>query len=142
MKYTLTKKVPKKALAELFLMLSDSIDENVPDIIWEGLEFEVDLKQSEINCEIKYGSSKQGGEFSIKVGWITPAAVKEKEKEKAKETKKKLEKIEKGKESKKTATSKAKSVDEDEELWLEEEEDWGFTSSDGEWDNEDYDDEW
>jgi hypothetical protein len=141
MKYSLTKKANKEALVELFMMLSDSIDEDIPDIIWEGSEFEVDIKQPDVNCDIGYVSTKKGGEFSIKVSWITPAAVKAKEKEKLAKTKEKIEKTS-GKKTKGTGKSQKVELVDDEELWIEDEDSWNISSDDGEWDSEDYDDEW
>ncbi|MGC9780391.1 MAG: hypothetical protein HZR80_14180 [Candidatus Heimdallarchaeota archaeon] len=146
MKYSLTKQVNKEALVELFMMLSDSLDESIPDIIWQGSEFEVDLKQNKLNCVIEYVSTKKGGEFAVKVSWITPAAKKQKAKEAAAKTK---ERLEKGASKTKSKKSKAKPKEtkpiemvSDAELWLEDEEKWELPSDAGEWDSEDYDDEW
>jgi hypothetical protein len=143
MKYSLTKQVDKKALVELFLMLSDSIDEDVPDVIWEGSEFEVIIKQPDIKCDINYVSTNKGGGFDIKLSWITPAAKKQKVKEAEKKAKEKLDK------SKKTAGTKPKTKSQkpvelvgDEELWNEDEENWALSAADEEWDSEDYDEEW
>ncbi|NHJ47431.1 MAG: hypothetical protein FK733_06570 [Asgard group archaeon] len=143
MKYSLTKKVNKEALVELFMMLSDSIDEDIPDIIWEGSEFEVDIKQPNVNCLINYVAAKKGGEFNIKISWITPAAKKEKDKEKVAKTKEKIEKTSGTKSSPKGAKKSQKvGMVDDEELWLEDEDNWEVSSDDGEWDSEDYDEEW
>jgi predicted transglutaminase-like cysteine proteinase len=146
MKYSLTKKADKEALVELFMMLSDSLDENIPDIIWQGSEFEVDIKQPQLNCTIDYVSTKNGGEFSIKVSWITQEAKKQKAKETAEKTKEKLEKGETKTKSLKTTNKETKKPIElvsDEELWLDDEEEaWTASSDDGEWDSEDYDEEW
>ncbi len=145
MKYSLTKQADKEALVELFMMLSDSLDEGIPDVIWQGSEFEVDLKQPNLKCNIDYVSTKKGGEFAVKIRWITPLAKKQKAKESAAKTKAKLEKG-----ALKTKTTKAKKkvtkpieMVSDEELWLDDEEE-AFTASsdDGEWDSSDYDDEW
>jgi len=92
MKFSLTKQVNKETLVELFMMLSDSIDENIPDIIWEGSEFEVDLKQDKVKCDINYISAKKGGEFSIAISWITPAAKKQKAAEAEKKARERLAK--------------------------------------------------
>ena len=145
-KYSLKKQTKKPALVELFMMLSDSMDENIPDIIWEGSEFEVDIKQENITCDIGYISTKKGGEFTLKISWITPAAKKAKEKEAAKKTKEKLEgktKPDTSSKKKAPAPKAAKPVEvvEDEDLWAEEES-WNVSDDDEDWDNEDYDDEW
>ena len=147
MKYSLKKKTKKQALVELFMMLSDSMDENIPDIIWEGSEFEVDINQENIACDIGYISTKKGGEFTIKISWITDAAKKAKEKAAAAKTKERLEgktKAAATSSKKKSAGSKAtkpvKPV-QDEDIWAEETK-WEATDDDEDWDNEDYDDEW
>ena len=145
MKYSLTKKSDKEALVELFMMLSDSLDENIPDIIWQGSEFEVDIKQPELNCTIDYVSTKKGGEFSIKVSWITPEAKKQKAKAAAEKTKERLEKGAAKTKPLKTKKKETKPIElvSDEELWLDDEEEaWTASSDDGEWDSEDYDEEW
>ena len=89
-KYSLKKQIKKQALVELFMMLSDSMDENIPDIVWEGSEFEVNINQDNLTCDIGYISTKKGGEFSISISWITEAAKKAKEKAAAEKTKEKL----------------------------------------------------
>jgi ribosomal protein S16 len=144
MKYSLTKKVDKEALVELFMMLSDSLDEDIPDIIWQGSEFEVNINHPVLNCKIDYVSTKKGGEFAVTISWITPEAKKQKAKAAAEKTK---ERLEKG--ASKTKTTKVKKKEtkpielvSDEELWLEDEENWEVSADDGEWDSEDYDDEW
>jgi hypothetical protein len=144
MKYSLTKQVDKKALVELFLMLSDSIDEDVPDIIWEGSEFEVIIKQPDVKCDINYVSTNKGGGFDIKLSWITPAAKKQKVKEAEKKAKEKLDKSKKtaGTKQPKTKSSKPVELVGDEELWNEDEESWSLSADDEEWDSEDYDEEW
>ncbi|NPE07212.1 MAG: hypothetical protein GNW80_02930 [Asgard group archaeon] len=145
MKYSLTKQADKEALVELFMMLSDSLDEGIPDIIWQGSEFEVDLKQPDLKCTIEYVSTKKGGEFAVKVRWITPEAKKQKAKESAAKTKERLEKGESKTKTTKTKKKGPKPIEmvSDEELWLDDEEEAFSTSSDdGEWDSSDYDDEW
>ena len=145
MKYSLTKHVKKQELVELFLNLSDSFDENVPDVIWAGSEFEVNIDQDDVSCDIGFISTKQGGEFSIKISWITQAAKKKKAEEAAAKTKERLEK--KTPATTKTKTAKPKSapkpveVLEDEDLWSEEEH-WDPSDDDDDWDSEDFDDEW
>jgi len=145
MKYSLTKQADKEALVELFMMLSDSLDENIPDIIWLGSEFEVDFKQPNLKCAIDYISTKKGGEFTVKVSWITPEAKKQKAKAAAAKTK---ERLEKGASKTKTSKTKKKATKpiemvSDDELWLEDEDSWEVPSDDdGEWDSQDYDDEW
>jgi len=143
-KYSLTKKADKEALAELFMMLSDSLDENIPDIIWQGSEFEVVINHPDLNCVIDYVSTKKGGEFSVKVSWITPEAKKQKAKEAAAKTKEKLEKGASKTKTSKTQKKEPKSIElvSDEELWLEDEESWDVSEDDGEWDSDDYDEEW
>ena len=144
MKYSLTKNVKKKELVELFMNLSDSFDEDVPDVIWAGSEFEVNINQDDVSCDIGFISTKKGGEFSIKVSWITPAAKKKKAEEAAAKTKEKLEKktpTTKTKASKTKATPKPVDVLDDEDLWVEEEQ-WDPTEDDEEWEDEDFDDEW
>ena len=140
MKYSLTKHVKKQELAELFLNLSDSIDENIPDIIWQGSEFEADIKQKDVSCDINYIATKKGGEFSIKISWITPAAKKKKAEEAAKKTKERLEKKTSTKSSK-VKEDKPIEIVKDEDIWAEED-DWEASSDDDDWDSEDYDDEW
>jgi hypothetical protein len=144
MKYSLTKKADKEALIELFMMLSDSLDENIPDIIWQGSEFEVDIKQPDLNCIIEYVSTKKGGEFSVKVSWITPEAKKQKAKEAAAKAKEKLEKGASKTKSTKGKKKETKPIElvSDEELWLEDEESWEVSGDDAEWDSEDYDEAW
>ncbi len=142
MKYSLTKRVKKQELAELFLNLSDSIEDDVPDVIWQGSEFAADIKQQNVSCNINYISTKKGGEFIIKISWITPAAKKKKAAEAAAKTKERLEK--------KTATAKTGTNDKDQpikivqndDIWAEGEETWEASSDDDDWDNSDYDDEW
>ena len=144
MKYSLKKQIKKPALVELFMMLSDSMDENIPDIVWEGSEFEVNINQENLICDIGYISTKKGGEFTLSISWITEAAKKAKEKEAAKKTKEKLEGKTKAASSKKKSTPKSVKpvgLSEDEDLWAEEE-NWEISSDDEDWDNEDYDDEW
>ncbi|NHJ06073.1 MAG: hypothetical protein EAX90_14700 [Candidatus Heimdallarchaeota archaeon] len=147
MKYSLTKHIKKQELVELFLNLSDSFDENVPDVIWAGSEFEVNIDQDDVSCDIGFISTKQGGEFSIKVTWITPAAKKKKADEAAAKTKERLEKKTPATTTSKTKTAKSKSapkpveVLEDEDLWTEEEQ-WDPSDEDDDWDSEDFDDEW
>lgn len=145
MKYSLTKQADKEALVELFMMLSDSLDEGIPDVIWQGSEFEVDLKQPNLKCTIDYISTKKGGEFAVKIRWITPEAKKQKAKESAAKTKERLEKGASKTKTPKTKKKKTKSIEmvSDEELWLDDEDE-AFTASsdDGEWDSSDYDDEW
>ncbi|NHJ40087.1 MAG: hypothetical protein FK731_08645 [Asgard group archaeon] len=144
MKYSLTKQTNKKSLVELFLMLSDSIDEEVPDIIWEGSEFEVVIDQPDVKCDINYVSTNKGGEFNIKVSWITTAAKKQKAKEAEKKAKEKIEKSKEkaGGTKPKPKAEKPVELVADEELWLEDEENWDVSADDPEWDSEDYDDEW
>ncbi len=145
MKYSLTKQADKEALVELFMMLSDSLDEGIPDVIWQGSEFEVDLKQPDLKCTIDYVSTKKGGEFAVKIRWITPEAKKQKAKESAAKTKERLEKGASKIKTTKTKKKKTKSIEmvSDEELWLDDEDEAFTTSSDdGEWDSSDYDDEW
>ena len=145
-KYSLKKQVKKQALVELFMMLSDSMDENIPDILWEGSGFEVDINQENVACDIAYISTKKGGEFTIKIHWITESAKKAKQKAAAEKTKQRLEgKTKTSASSKKkanaTKTTKPVKVVQDEDLWAEEE-NWEATSDDEDWDNSDYDDEW
>ncbi|MHA1125141.1 MAG: hypothetical protein ACTSO7_02355 [Candidatus Heimdallarchaeota archaeon] len=145
MKYSLKKQAKKQALVELFMMLSDSMDENIPDIIWEGSEFEVDINQENVTCDIAYISTKKGGEFSVKISWITIAAKKAKQQAAAAKTKERLEgktKAAAASSKKKTPAPKtAKPVKiEDEDIWAEETK-WE-ASDDDDWDNEDFDDEW
>lgn len=144
MKYSLTKHADKEALVELFMMLSDSLDEGIPDVIWQGSEFEVDLKQPDLKCTIDYISTKKGGEFSVKIRWITPEAKKQKAKESAAKTKERLEKGASKTKTTKTKKKETKSIEmvSDEELWLDDEEGFEVSSDDGEWDSSDYDDEW
>ena len=146
MKYSLKKKTKKQALVELFMMLSDSMDENIPDIIWEGSEFEVDINQENIACDIGFISTKKGGEFTIKISWITDAAKKAKQKAAAAKTKERLEGKTKAATSskKKGSTTKATKpvkLVQDEDIWAEETK-WEVSDDDEDWDNEDYDDEW
>ncbi|MHA1154921.1 MAG: hypothetical protein ACTSQK_02335 [Candidatus Heimdallarchaeota archaeon] len=140
MKYSLSKRAKKQELAELFLNLSDSIEDEVPDVIWKASEFEVDIKQQNINCDINYISTKKGGEFTIKISWITPAAKKKKAAEAAAKTK---ERLEKKTASKTDAKDKNKPIEivKEEDIWAEEET-WEASSDDDDWDNSDYDDEW
>ena len=145
MKYSLTKQADKEALVELFMMLSDSLDEGIPDVIWLGSVFEVDLKQPNLKCTIDYISTKKGGEFAVKIRWITPEAKKQKAKESAAKTKARLEKGASKTKTSKTKKKKTKSIEmvSDEELWLDDEEEaFKASSDDGEWDSSDYDDEW
>jgi len=144
MKYSLTKQADKESLVELFMMLSDSLDEGIPDVIWQGSEFEVDLKQPELKCTIDYVSTKKGGEFAVKIRWITPEAKKQKAKESAAKTKERLEKgLSKTKTKSKKKKTKSIEMVSDEELWLDDEEEaFKASSDDGEWDSSDYDDEW
>ena len=145
MKYSLTKQADKEALVELFMMLSDSLDEGIPDVSWQGSEFEVDLKQPNLKCTIDYISTKKGGEFAVKIRWITPEAKKQKAKESAAKTKARLEKGASKTKTSKTKKKKSKSIEmvSDEELWLDDEEEaFKASSDDGEWDSSDYDDEW
>ncbi len=145
MKYSLTKQADKEALVELFMMLSDSLDEGIPDVSWLGSEFEVDLKQPNLKCTIDYISTKKGGEFAVKIRWITPEAKKQKAKESAAKTKERLEKGASKTKTSKTKKKKTKSIEmvSDEELWLDDEEEaFKASSDDGEWDSSDYDDEW
>lgn len=141
-KYSLTKHVKKRELVELFLNLSDSFDENVPDVIWAGSEFEVDINQDDVSCDINYISTKKGGEFSIKLVWITPTGKKEKTKETLEKTKEKIEKVSDTKEK----SSKPKEKEEklevvgEEDIWGEED-NWD-ADEDDDWDTEDFDDEW
>ncbi|NHJ84462.1 MAG: hypothetical protein FK734_03320 [Asgard group archaeon] len=146
MKYSLTKKVNTKSLGELYLMLSDAMEEKIPDIIWEGSEFEVNLDHPDLVCNVDYISTKKGGEFSIKVSWITPAAKKQKAAEAAAKTKEKIDK--KSPSSKGSSSTKPKEEEgaglelvSDEELWLEDEDNWEM-DEDEDWDSEDFDDEW
>ena len=145
MKYSLKKQAKKQALVELFMMLSDSMDENIPDILWEGSEFEVDINQENIACDIDYISTKKGGEFTLKIRWITDAAKKAKQKAAAEKTKQQLEGKTKTSASKKnkatTKTPKPVKVVKDEDLWAEEA-NWEASDDDEDWDNSDYDDEW
>ena len=142
MKYSLTKQVDKKALVELFLNLSDSFDEDIPDIVWEGSEFEVTIKQKKVKTDINYISTKKGGEFTIKISWITPAAKKAKVEESKKKTKAKIEKGQAvAKSAKAKATPQPLELVSDEALWIEEES-WEVEDDDIDWDSEDFDDEW
>jgi len=139
-KYSLSKRAKKQELAELFLNLSDSIEDEVPDVIWKASEFEVDIKQQNVNCDINYIATKKGGEFTIKISWITPAAKKKKAAEAAAKTKERLEK----KTASKTDTkdkNKPIEIVKEEDIWAEEET-WEASSDDDDWDNSDYDDEW
>ncbi len=140
MKYSLTKRAKKQELAELFLNLSDSIEDEVPDVIWKASEFEVDIKQQNVNCDINYIATKKGGEFTIKISWVTPAAKKKKAAEAAAKTKERLEKKITSKTGGKDKEEPIKIVKE-EDIWAEEET-WEATSDDDDWDNSDYDDEW
>ncbi|HUU79045.1 MAG TPA: hypothetical protein VMX55_11925 [candidate division Zixibacteria bacterium] len=145
MKYSLTKHIKKQELVELFLNLSDSFDENVPDVIWAGSEFEVNIDQDDVSCDIGFISTKQGGEFSIKVTWITPAAKKKKADEAAAKTKERLEKktpttTTKTKSAKSKSAPKPVEVVEDEDLWSEEEQ-WDPSEDDDDFED-DFDDEW
>ena len=146
-KYSLTKHVKKQELVELFLNLSDSFDENIPDIIWGPSEFEVDIPEEDVVCDINYISTKKGGEFSVKISWITATGKKEKVKEIEEKTKEKIQKVstEKGKttKSKPVKTKKVSSpgVETDDELWSEDDEDWDIEDEE-EFDSEDFDDEW
>ncbi|MHA1123242.1 MAG: hypothetical protein ACTSPC_10650 [Candidatus Heimdallarchaeota archaeon] len=144
MKYSLTKQADKESLVELFMMLSDSLDEGIPDVNWQGSEFEVDLKQPALKCTIDYVSTKKGGEFAVKIRWITPEAKKQKAKESAAKTKERLEKgLSKTKTKSKKKKTKSIEMVSDEELWLDDEEEaFKASSDDGEWDSSDYDDEW
>ncbi len=145
MKYSLTKQADKEALVELFMMLSDSLDEGIPDVSWLGSEFEVDLKQPDLKCTIEYVSTKKGGEFAVKIRWITPLAKKQKAKESAAKTKERLEKGALKTKTSKTKKKETKPIEmvSDEELWLDDEDEaFTATSDDGEWDSSDYDDEW
>lgn len=141
MKYSLTKHVKKQELAELFLNLSDSIEENIPDVIWQGSEFEADIKQENVSCNINYISTKKGGEFTIKISWITTAAKKKKAAEAAAKTKERLEKKTKAKGSTKEKKNQPIKIVQEEDIWAEEET-WEASSDDDDWDNSDYDDEW
>lgn len=148
MKYSLKKRIKKPALVELFMMLSDSMDENIPDIVWEGAEFEVDITQENLVCDIGYISAKKGGEFSIKISWITEAAKKAKEKAATEKTKERLSGKTKAealaaakKKTPASKTNKPVEIVKDEELWAEEET-WTASDDDDDWDNEDYDEEW
>ena len=140
-KYSLTKHVKKHELAELFLNLSDSIDEDIPDVIWQGSEFEADIKQKDVSCDINYISTKKGGEFTIKISWITPAAKKKKAEEAAAKTKEKLEKKSPSKTPAKEKKEEPIEIVHEEDIWSEED-DWEASSDDDDWDSEDYDDEW
>ncbi|MBN1327849.1 MAG: hypothetical protein JXA54_00115 [Candidatus Heimdallarchaeota archaeon] len=146
MKYSLTKQVDKKALVELFIMLSDSIDESIPDIIWEGSEFEVDISQDTVKCDVDYISTKKGGEFKVMISWITPEAKKQKAEEAEKKTKERLAKegvtVKTSSTKEKTEEDKPLEVVSDAELWSDEEENWDDGGDDAEWDSEDYDEEW
>ncbi|HUT80104.1 MAG TPA: hypothetical protein VMZ29_02795 [Candidatus Bathyarchaeia archaeon] len=146
MKYSLTKQVDKQALVELFIMLSDSIDESIPDIIWEGSEFEVDISQDAVKCAVDYISTKKGGEFKVSISWITPEAKKQKAEEAEKKTKERLAKegvtVKASHAKAKTEEDKPLEVVSDEELWSDEEEAWDGGGDDAEWDSEDYDEEW
>ncbi len=141
MKYSLTKRVKKQELAELFLNLSDSIEDDVPDIIWQGSEFDADIKQQNVSCNINYISTKKGGEFIIKISWITPAAKKKKAAEAAAKTKERLEKKTATKTSTKDKDQPIKIVQK-EDIWAEEETWEASSDDDDDWDNSDYDDEW
>jgi len=144
MKYSLTKQVDKKALVELFMILSDSLDEGIPDIVWEGSEFEVTIKQQKLKTDINYISTKKGGEFMIKISWITPAAKKAKVEETKKKTKARIEKgqaVAKSSASRTKSTSQPLEIISDEDLWLEEES-WEAEADDIDWDSDDFDDEW
>ena len=120
--------------------LSDSFDEDIPDVIWAGSEFEVDIKQEDISCDIGYIATKKGGEFSIKVSWITPAGKKQKVKEAEEKTKEKLQKKAPATKAKAKA-SKSIEIVQEEDIWAEED-DWEASSDDDDWDSEDFDDEW
>ena len=147
MKYSLTKQVTKEALVELFMMLSDSFDENIPDILWENSEFEVKITEPNLKTKIDFISTKKGGEFTVNISWITDVA----KKQMAKETEKKnKEKLAKGGAAAAKATPKSKAKKKvtkpvelvsDEELWSDEE-DWTVSGDDSDWDSEDYDDAW
>lgn len=142
MKYSLTKRVKKQELAELFLNLSDSIEEDIPNVIWQGSEFEADIKQQNVSCNINYISTKKGGEFIIKISWITPAAKKKKAAEAAAKTKERLEKKTASKANAKDKDQPIKIV-QDDDIWSEDGDDtWEASSDDDDWDNSDYDDEW
>ncbi len=142
MKYSLTKQVDKKALVELFLNLSDSFDEGIPDVVWEGSEFEVAIKQKKVKTDINYISTKKGGEFTIKISWITSEAKKAKVEESKKRTKAKIEKGQAvAKSGKAKAIPQPLEIISDEDLWLEEES-WEVEDEDIDWDSDDFDEEW
>ena len=145
MKYSLTKQVNREALVELFEILSDSIDEDIPDIIWQGSEFEVKIGSKDVRCEIVYHSIKSGGEFTIKIGWKSSTAKKKpSSKKKSKDSKKKEEAI-KSKTTSKTVPEKPTGVEfvEEEEDWLLDEGGWQEEEEeDFDWDDDDYEDEW
>ncbi|MEA2070266.1 MAG: hypothetical protein U9O98_03155 [Asgard group archaeon] len=138
MKYSLSKKVKKQSLVELFLMLSDSLDEEIPDIVWEGSDFEVDIKQENVTCDISYISTKKGGEFTVKVSWLTPAGKKEKKAEMNQKSKERI----KEKKAKVAGRSKSKGYVEEEDIWYEEESELDILDNEDEWLEEDYGDEW
>lgn len=143
MKYSLTKHVKKRELVELFLNLSDSFDENIPDVIWAGSEFEVNIPEDDVSCDISYVSTKKGGEFAVKVSWITKAGKKELEKEALEKSKQKLEKARetRKKTSGKKGSPKPVELASDEEIWAEDG-GWELSSEDEDWEDEDFDDEW
>ena len=142
MKYSFAKLVNKKELAELFLMLSDSIEESIPDIAWEGAEFEFDIPQIDINCDVKGISTKKGGEFTLKLGWITLEAKKEKEKEAIEKTKEKLKKGEAaakgattpiGMKKKKVADAEVAETEVEKDTWEDEDEENFDASEEDDW---------
>jgi hypothetical protein len=119
------------------MMLSDSFDENIPDIIWQGSEFEVEIKEKEVNCNIEYISTKEGGEFTIKIGWITKEGMKKMEEEEAKKAKSKKKAVA-SKKGKKTGVEFV----EEEDIWAEHDE-WDLDDvTDDDWEDSDFDDEW
>ena len=160
MKYSIAKQVKREALTELFEILSDSIDEGIPDIIWQGLEFELNINQEDILCDIDYHATKKGGEFLIKISWKLPEAKKKSTTKKkgargaapASKTESKEDIKKKKRAELLEKASKSTGADPSPEgVTLiepeEEEEDWFpvTTWNDDEeldWDDEDYEDEW
>ncbi|MBD3192036.1 MAG: hypothetical protein GF308_15420 [Candidatus Heimdallarchaeota archaeon] len=144
MKYSLTKHIKRENLVELFQMLSDSIDEEIPDIIWQGSEFEVDIPQKEVACKIDYIGTKKGGEFSLKIIWQDPSMEEKKPKKLSPKAAKRRQLLEKAASATEDALEDVgvKFVEEEED-WMLDDEFWEGRSEVDEWDEDDFEeDEW
>lgn len=129
---------------ELFQMLSDSIDEEIPDIIWQGSEFEVDIPLKDVVCKIDYLGTKKGGEFSLKILWQDPSAKEPEAKELSPKAAKRRQLLEKAASPTEDALEDVgvKFVEEEED-WMLEDEFWEERTVVDDWEEDDFEeDEW